>query len=149
MSEQNAQKQLIPAIQGWFTMPPQAPHIIASRCSSCNGYFFPPAQVCRNPNCKKDRPMESVLLGNRGKLEAYSINYFSPPPPYHAPDPFVPFGVGMVSLPEGISITGQISSGYDEKNLEVGMDMDVVIEKLYEDSQGNDVMAWKFRPAKK
>jgi len=149
MNSQETRKPQVPAIQGWFTMPPQEAHIIASKCPSCHGYFFPPAQLCRNPNCVKEGAMESVMLSNKGKLEAYSVNYFSPPPPYHAPDPFVPFGAGMVSLPEGISITGQISSGYDEKNLEVGMDMDVVIEKLYEDNQGNDVMAWKFRPVKK
>lgn len=144
----NTPKQQIPAVKGWFTMPPQEPRLMASKCKSCGHYFFPPVTSCRNPNCtEKGGPLEDVLLNNRGKLINYTVNYYPPPPPYHSPDPFVPFGVGIVKLPEGISITGQIAAGYEE-GLKMGIDMEVIIEKLYEDEQGNDVLAWKFRPVK-
>jgi uncharacterized protein len=148
MSNQSTSIQQVPAIRGWFTMPPEEPHLMASKCPVCNNYFFPLATLCRNPNCKKGQPMENVKLNNKGKLVTFSVNCYTPPPPYHAPSPFAPFGVGIVSFPEGLSVTGQISAGY-EKDLKVGMDMEVVIEKLYQDSQGNDVLAWKFKPVKK
>ena len=39
-----------------------------------------------------------------------------------------------------------IAPGYDEKTLKVGMEMELIIDKLYEDEEGNEVMSWKFKP---
>ena len=47
---------------------------------------------------------------------------------------------------DGLRIQGQIASGTDLQALNVGMDMEVVLEKLYDDDEGNEVLAWKFRP---
>lgn len=146
MTAQKAPKQQIPAVKGWFTMPPQEPRLIASRCKSCGHYAFPKATTCRNPDCPKAEPLEEALLSRRGKLWTYTINYYSPPPPYHAPTPFVPFGVAVVELPEGLKVQGQIATDCDLEALKVGMEMELIIEKLYEDDQGNEVVAWKFKP---
>ena len=108
-------KKQIPCLEGWITMPPEEPRIIGSKCGSCGNYFFPKATICRNPLCKKDKPMEDVKFSRRGKLFAYTVNYYSPPPPYHAPDPFVPFGVASVEMPEGIKVGGQIPTDVDTK----------------------------------
>jgi len=145
MSADSAAKKQIPAVVGWFTMPPEDPHIKASKCTACGDVFFPPGGVCRNPRCAKDGAMEVVRLSRRGKLKTYTINHYPPPPPYHAADPFVPFGVGEVRLQEGINITGQIATGHEE-GLEIGMEMEVVREILYVDDEGNDVLVYKFRP---
>ncbi|MFC1981451.1 benzoylsuccinyl-CoA thiolase, partial [Chloroflexota bacterium] len=67
------------------------------------------------------------------------------PPPYHAPDPFVPFGVAVVELLEGLKVVGQISSGTNLEGLKIGADMELIVEHLYYDDEGNDVLAWKFR----
>jgi uncharacterized OB-fold protein len=140
-------KKQIPCLDGWFTMPPQEPQLIGNRCQSCGHYFFPKVTTCRNPLCKKTKPLEKVLFSSKGKLVAYTVNHYPPPPPYHAPDPFVPFGVVSVELPEGIRVGGQVPKDVDLNSLKVGMEMEMVIDILYEDDQGNEVMSWKFRPA--
>jgi len=139
-------KKQIPCLEGWFTMPPQEPRVIGNRCGSCGHYFFPKVKNCRNPLCKKTKLLEEVLFSRNGKLVAYTVNHYPPPPPYHAPDPFVPFGVVSVEMPEGIRIGGQVPKSVDLNNLKVGMEMETVREVLYVDEQGNEVLSWMFRP---
>jgi len=86
------------------------------------------------------------LLSRRGKLFTFTVNHYQPPPPYHPPDPFVPYATGVVELPEGLMIQGMIAPGYDEKSLKVGMEMELIIDKLYEDEEGSEVLSWKFKP---
>ena len=143
----NVKKQ-IPCLDGWFTMPPQEIHLIGNRCEDCGHLFFPKAKVCRNPFCKKTKPLKETLLNKKGKLFAYTINHYSPPPPYHAPDPFVPFAVASIALPEGIKVGGQVPKDVDLNKIKVGMEMETVLEVLYEDEEGNEVMSWMFRPVK-
>ena len=76
----------------------------------------------------------------------YTINYYPPPPPYHAPDPYVPTGVAFVTLPERLHVAGLIATNVDLESLKIGMQMEVVREILYEDDQGREVLAWKFKP---
>jgi uncharacterized OB-fold protein len=109
-------------------------------------YFFPKAAACQNPFCKKDKPLEEVRFSRRGKLFAYTVNYYPPPPPYHKADPFVPFGVASVVMPEGIKVGGQIPLDVDTSKFKIGMEMEVVRDVLYVDEQGNEVLCWKFRP---
>lgn len=146
VTTENASKQ-VPAVKGWFTWPPSAePHLIGSRCKSCGDYFFPGVEACGNPRCMS-KDIEEVLLSRKGKLYTYSINYFKPPPPYVSPDPFVPYATAVMCLEkEKMMVQAQIVSGYDFKKLKIGMEMEVALEKLYKDSQGNDVIVWKFRP---
>jgi len=139
-------RKQVPAIEGWFTFPSDEPHLIGTRCKSCGDYFFPPSLICRNPNCTKKTDLEKVQLSRRGKLWSYTINYFKPPMPYRSPDPFVPYAIAVVELDkEKMKVQGQVASDCDFNTLKVGMDMELVLEKLYEDEQGNDVMVWKFK----
>ncbi len=139
-------KKQIASLEGWFTMPPTEPRLIGSRCKSCGNVFFPKASVCHNPYCEKTAPLEEILFGQRGKLFTFTINYAKTPPPYHSPEPFVPYASGIIELPEGLMVEGMIGPGYDEKNLKVGMEMELVIDKLYEDEQGNEILSWMYRP---
>ncbi|MFC2005632.1 Zn-ribbon domain-containing OB-fold protein [Chloroflexota bacterium] len=141
-----ASKQ-IPAVEGWFTWPPsEEPCLIGSRCKSCGDYFFPKVMVCGNPKCQSS-DVEEVRLSRRGKLYTYTINYFSPPPPYVPPDPFVPYATAVMELEkEKMKVEGQIVSGFDLGTLKIGMEMEVVLELLYKNPEENDVMVWKFRP---
>ena len=142
-------KKQIPSLDGWFTMPPAEPRLIGSRCPACGNIFFPRIDVCRNPYCKKDKPLKEITFGEKGKLFTFTVNYFKTPPPYHAPDPFLPYASGVVELPEGLNVQTMIGPGYDEHNLKVGMEMKLVIDKLYQDENGNDVMSWMYHPVKK
>jgi len=141
----NAKKQ-IPCLEGWITMPPQEMRLIGNKCGSCGTNFFPKAPYCQNPFCKKTKPLEEVKYSTRGTLFGYTINYYPPPPPYHAPDPFVPFGVVSVTLPEGIRIGGQVPKDVDLSTLKIGMEMEISREVLYVDKDGTEVMCWMWRP---
>jgi len=127
-------------------MPPEEPHVIGSRCKACGNYFFPRATACQNPGCKEKGPLEEVRISRRGKLYSYTINYYSPPPPYHPPDPFVPFGVASVEMPEGLKITGQVPRSVDLSRLKIGIEMETVREVLYTDKDGTEVLSWMFKP---
>ena len=144
--EIRAEKKRIAAVEGWFTMDEKKPRLIGTRCKSCGDYFFPRAVNCRNPLCRAQE-VEEVFLSRRGRIWSYTVNYYQPPAPYVPPDPFIPYAVAAVELPEEkMLIQGQVVTGYDYSKLKIGMEMELVIEKLHDDEQGNEVVVWKWKP---
>lgn len=141
---QTKQKQ-IPAVEGLFTWPSDDPHLIVSRCKSCGTVSFPKSPVCRNVQCKDKANVDEARLGRRGTLMSYTQICYPPLPPYMAPDPFIPFAVGEVRFPEGIAIIGQMT-GCEYEDLKVGMKVEMVTEKIFDDENGNEVITWKFCP---
>ena len=147
MTEVQGVSKQVPAIEGWFTWPPsKEPHLIGSHCKTCGDYFFPSVLACHNPRCMS-QDVEEVLLSRNGKLYTYTINFFSAPPPYIPPDPFVPYATAVLELEkEQMKVQGQISQTADFDSLKIGMDMEIVLEPLYKDTEGNEVMVWRFKP---
>ena len=144
MSTGTTEAKQIPITEGLFTWPSDDPQLIGGTCLTCKSYFFPKHLATHKPGCRQENVQE-VLLSNQGKLISYTWVYYSPPPPFKGPDPFVPFGVGMVELPEGIRVNG-IITGAELKDLRAGMDMRVLIEKQYTDEEGNERLTWKLKP---
>ncbi len=140
-------REKTPAIEGWFTMNFNEPHLIGSRCKSCKTYFFPKESLfCRNPECNGTE-FEDALLSNRGRLWSATFNHYPPPPPYVAADPFVPYGIAAVELTEEkVVVLGQVARDCDFKNLKSGMEMELILEKLYEDDD-KEYIIWKWKPA--
>ena len=134
----------IPIADGLFTWPAEEPRLIGGECKNCGKYFFPKAYPLHKPGCRKQE-VEEVLLSRQGKLRSFTWQYYQPPPPYKGPDPFVPYGIGMVELAEAISVVG-IMTGCRIEDLKIGMEVMLVVEKLYCDEQGNEYLTWKFRP---
>ena len=61
MSTESTISKQLPAMEGWFTWPPnKEPHLIGSKCESCGDYFFPKVKVCANPECMSS-DIEEVL----------------------------------------------------------------------------------------
>ena len=145
MSSQNLEKKQIPAVEGVFTWPSEEPRFVGSKCKTCGTVSFPRSSVCRNPMCKNKAEVEETLLSRRGKLLSYTLVCYQPPPPFIAPQPFVPFPIGEAQFPEGVAIIGQMT-GCKYEDLKIGMEIETVVEKLFVDDQGNEVMGWKFRP---
>jgi uncharacterized OB-fold protein len=133
----------IPVIEGLFTLDPEEPKLIGSKCTSCGTYFFPETNCCSNPECK-DKKIEQAFLSRRGKLWSYTVQYYPPPPPFRAQEPFVPFGIGLVELPEKVSVAGILTESDPEK-LKIGMDVELILDKAYEEN-GKEVVTWKFTP---
>jgi uncharacterized protein len=144
MSGQNLEKKQIPAVEGVFTWPSQEPCFVGSKCKACGTVSFPKSSVCRNPLCTSKADVEETLLSRRGKLLSYTLICYQPPPPFVAPKPFVPFPIGEAQFPEGVAIIGQMT-GCKYEDLKIGMEIETVVEKLFVDERGNEIMGWKFR----
>jgi uncharacterized OB-fold protein len=133
-----------PAIEGWFTTGSE-PALIGSRCTSCGCVFFPRTHgFCRNPVCAGEA-FEDVELSRRGRLWSYTDAQYQPPPPYIAADPWEPFALAAVELPEGLVVLGQVAAGYGVGDLHVGQEAELVVETLYNDD-GGDRTIWRWKP---
>lgn len=135
-----------PAIDGWFTSGTE-PRLLGSRCTACGTYFFPKETfACRNPRCGASA-LEETPLSSRGTLWSFTDNRYPPPPPFVAGDPFEPYAVAAVELArEKMVVLGQVASGFRSDQLAVGMEMELVVETLFEDDAGVHEI-WKWRPA--
>jgi uncharacterized OB-fold protein len=134
-----------PAIEGWFTTGPE-PALVGSRCTACGTVFFPPVVgFCRNPACAGEG-FEPVELSRHGTIWSYTDAQYQPPAPYvPAVDPYRPFAIAAVELPEGLVVLGQVAEGYAVPDLRVGGEVELVVETLYSDETG-DRLVWRWRP---
>ncbi len=134
-----------PAIEGWFTTGDE-PALVGSQCTTCSTVFFPrTAGFCRNPDCNGEE-FADTELSRRGRVWSYTDAQYQPPPPYiPATDPYVPFALAAVELPEGIVVLGQVADGYTVGDFKVGDEMELVVETLYADETG-DRTIWRWRP---
>lgn len=140
-------KPLAPAIDGWFTMDTEQPHLIGSQCSACGTYFFPKqSSYCRNPACDSTE-FEEVQLSRTGRVWSYTNACYKPPEPFIAKEPFEPYTIAAVELDkEQMVVLGQVIEGIDVADLKVGMPMELVLETLHEDEEDTKV-TWKWKPA--
>ena len=110
------------------------------RCPDCGDTFYPPRTVCLS--CYHEG-LDRVTLSGRGTLHTFTIARMT------LPGAFVkaPYVIAQVQLPERVIIP-TVLDGVDPESVEIGMELEIVIEKAMSDADGNDVMAFKFRPLK-
>jgi len=139
-------KAIVPALEGWFTMDAAQPHLIGTQCKSCSTYYFPKQTLfCKNPACNGD-VFDEVQLSRTGKIWSFTNACYQPPEPYIAADPYVPYAIIAVELEkEKMIVLGQAIEGVDVSQLKAGMDVELVLEKLFEDEQSIK-MTWKWKP---
>lgn len=145
MSSSEATKKQVPIKEGFLTQPLwplEGVRLMASRCARCGETFLGKRTACEN--CQS-HALEDVVLNRRGKLHSFTVNRHRPPGDYVGPDPYVPMAVGLVELPEGLRIISPLTD-CDVDALKVDMDVELVIEKLCEDEEGNEVITYRFRP---
>ena len=134
-------KKRVPVRPGlWTTDEP--PSLIGSRCPACGEVFFPKRERGICIRCQH-RGLEEVKLSRRGKIHSFSVIVQQPTQFFVGK---VPYAYGIIVLPE-VRVLAHFT-GCDFKDLKVGMPVELVIEKLGEDEQGNEVMAHKFKPVK-
>jgi uncharacterized OB-fold protein len=138
-------KDRVPVVEGYFTEEGGQAHLLGGRCGTCGAFFFPKQySFCRNPACGAP-DLDDVELSTRGTLWSFTDNRFAPPPPYPAGEPFEPYGVAAVQLPdEQMIVLGQLARGTDVASLHAGQAMELVVEPLYEDDDAvHTVWKWK------
>ncbi|MFM7141360.1 MAG: Zn-ribbon domain-containing OB-fold protein [Alphaproteobacteria bacterium] len=130
----------VPIHPGLFTLPgdPRGPRLLAARCPSCSGLHFPAGETC--PYCGTDGCAE-VAIGAEGRLSLWTA-VRNAPPGYRGP---VPYGFGVVDLPEGLRVVTRLASAEVERMHE-GLAMDLVIEPLFANETGDEVLAFAYAP---
>jgi len=137
-------KQRVRAVD-WFTLD-DPPVLIGERGVETGSIFWPVGiATSANPTApNEERAPHS--LSRRGRLWSWTTNHYPPPEPYVSPDPFVPYTVCAVHLDaEGMTVLGQLASNADPSALHGGLEMELVVETLYEDDE-HDVVVWKWAP---
>ena len=138
------EKKTIPVAKGLWTIPSipdEKPQLIGDKCLSCGEVFFPKCSKGRCIHCYSTN-LEEIKLSRRGKIHSFSVVMIQPGGGYyHGP---VPYAYGCVDLPEGIRIETLFIGNLE--SLKVGMDVELVVEKLGEDEEGNEIIAYKFKP---
>ena len=133
-------KRVVPLREGIFripTGPGEKPALIACRCPRCGEHFFPKRAICLA--CGQVGLEEAYLTGP-GKIWTFTIARMTPPGSLIE----APYVVAQVELPERVIVTSVLSE-CDVDSVRVDMPVELVLEKVKEDDEGNDVVAFKFR----
>jgi uncharacterized protein len=133
-------------VDGWFTQTAE-PALLGGRCVSCGTYVFPNTRkFCPNPTCASES-FDEVALSRTGRIWSYTDARYQPPPPYvPVSDPHEPFTIAAVELEaEKLVVMGQVVPGVGVDDLRVGMPVELVLDVLYADDDGEHLV-WKWRP---
>ncbi len=125
----------VPIREGAFREDAGGGVLLGNKCTACGQIFFPKVKLCLA--CLHEE-LEEAPLSRRGRLYSYTIahmpcSFFSPP---HA--------MGYVDFPEGVRVFAPLKI-IEEKPFEVGMEMEVVIEKLW-DLEEKEVIGYVMKP---
>jgi uncharacterized OB-fold protein len=116
---------LLPA--EWVCADP--PHLRGGRCDACGGLRFPVVQVCAR--CQSTQ-ISAVPLSTTGVIYAYTVVRASPPG-YAGK---VPYGLGIVELPEGLRVESTLTA-HDLTKIAIG---DMVSFELIQLGSGVDAV---------
>lgn len=135
----NAEKEIIPLQEGLFARGSDGKyHLQATSCKSCKLTFFPKRKYCGRCGSSE---LDEIFLSDRGKVFTFSL--------IERKSMFVifepPYIQAEVELPEGAHVFTVLDK-CDLTAVKIGMDVEVYVEKVKEDANGNDVVTYKFRP---
>ncbi len=85
--------------------------LLGSKCMNCGEVSIGTNDGCLN--CGGDK-IESVTLANEGTLWTYTVIRHKPPGDYLGPEPFEPYALGLVELPDGVRIMTPLVGDVDE-----------------------------------
>ncbi len=136
---------IVAVADGIFDIRDGKPVLLGTRCTNCDNHMFPRQTGC--PRCLFNE-QEDVELATRGTLWTWTVQAFPPKaPPYLGPvgDDFKPYGVGYVELPGQLRVEGRLTIS-DPEQLQIGMEMELVLDPLSIDEDGNQVVTYAFAP---
>jgi uncharacterized OB-fold protein len=113
--------------------------LLAAHCPDCRRWHFPADADC--PYCSGECCTTQTLSGAATLWLFTGVR--NRPPGYQGE---VPFGFGVVELPEGLRIITRLTEA-DPSSLRFGMAMRVVVVPLHVDEEGREVVTYAFAPA--
>jgi uncharacterized OB-fold protein len=120
----------------------EKPYLRGSKCKSCGAVYLGDRLACGK--CFAVGDFEEIRFSDYGELHTFTIVHQT------MPGLPVPFAAAIVDLPEGTSVRcniGGIEPDPDKLVPLLGKRVEMFTEKVREDREGNDVIAFKFRPA--
>jgi len=139
------EKRKIPVIEGaWTTpaVPGEKPQLIGSECKACGEVFFPRRTRNFCIHCQKEA-LQDIKLSRKGKLDTFTVVMQQPGGGYYFGP--VPYAIGIVELPDGVYVESLLKADNYE-DLTRGMEMELVIEEIWVDPAGNELIGYKFQP---
>jgi uncharacterized OB-fold protein len=137
---------VVPVAEGLIDVSGAVASLIGSRCTGCGSHYFPQALSCRNPDCDR-KVLEAAHIGREGRLYGWTLQAYRPPALFRMDD-WEPYALGLVELPEGLRVLSMLT-GCSVDDLHVDMALELVVETLYVDDSGHDVLTYKYAPAAK
>jgi uncharacterized OB-fold protein len=133
----------IPIEEGFYRVPKtpdQKPVLIGSRCTGCGEVYFPNV-----PQCLKcyTETTQTYDLQRVGRVYSSTVVHLAPPL-YQGK---VPYAIGHVELDNGVLVPTRFTE-VGESPLPVGMEVELVLEKLGKDGEGKDIIVHAFRPVR-
>jgi uncharacterized protein len=110
-----------------------------TKCTGCGEVTLAVQEVC--PNCGQDS-VAPIPLSRDGTVWTYTVARNRPPGAYKGPEPFVPFGLGLVELAEGIRVYAPLEGAVDR--LRVGAPVTFKARVTHTDDAGNEVVGFTF-----
>lgn len=126
-------------VDGVFTRPLSSKSsLVGCKCKSCGKIYFPEKKLCTN--CLSWDNMEEVTLSKRGKIFTWTVSHM-----YGLP----PLPIGYVDIPEGIRLFTQFTEcDPPEKVLKIGMEVEMVVQKMTDPFGIKEFVGYRFRPVK-
>lgn len=147
-----------PIVEGLFAETPEGARLLGSRCGSCQTPYFPKSPVCHNPACTGSSAsgassassasgMADAAFGPNGKIWSVAIQDYPPPAPVKFDEPYKRYAMAVVDLADGLRVLGRIATD-DPDSIQCDQDVELIVDILHHDEEGNEVTTWKFRPRK-
>ena len=127
---------------------PRRYRLIGNKCKGCGALIFPPRLVC--PECGSS-DLEDFQFSGKGKIYTYTV-VTRPGGPGEFDEQQTldgDYGVAVVQLEEGpLAVTQLTDCDPDPQKFEIGMEVEAVLKRLYE-QEGVTRYCYKFRPVSK
>ena len=137
------EKQWVPVQSGLFRYPlndGQEPALLANRCKECGKSFFPKRTLC--PHCFEQGEMEEIQLHRHAVIYSSTV--------VHIPSPIgiaAPYAYGYVDIIADNIRVFALFTGDKPDSFLSGREVELVLEPIGTDSQGQQIIGYKFRPA--
>ena len=140
---QSSKNQIwIPVQEGLFDFPPdkgQHPALLANSCMNCSKCFFPKRTFC--PHCFEQGELEDIVLDRKGVIYAVTVVHLSSPSGIKAP-----YAYGYVNIPVNKIRVLAPFTGDSPNSFHAGMEVELVLEPIRTDSEGQHIIGYKFKP---